>query len=89
MEVFNVSVIKIYKLNHSSLAILLLTFGNFNLTSFLRTQSFEDPYKCFERDQTPVDTHKIFEEKCQDHAGNLFKPGSDPLTSCCQCLEYE
>ena len=57
-----------------------------NLTTF-RPKGFEDTYSCSERDQAPVDTLKIFEEKCKDNAGNLFKPESDPLTSCCQCLE--
>ena len=57
-----------------------------NLTTF-RPKGFEDTYSCSERDQAPVDTLKIFEEKCKDNAGNLFEPESDPLTSCCQCLE--
>ena len=51
----------------------------------------EDPFKCFEHDNPPVDTSATFYDNCKDNHGNIYKPiiSEDPaqLTSCCECLE--
>ena len=52
----------------------------------------EDPYKCFEHDNPPVDTSATFYDGyCKDNLGIKYKPigPKDPaqLTSCCECLE--
>jgi len=53
----------------------------------------EDPYKCFEHDNPPVDTSATFQKYCKDNHGNIYKPTrpEDPaqLKSCCECLEYQ
>ena len=52
----------------------------------------EDPYKCFEHDNPPVDTSATFYDYCKDNHGNMFPPARRPedpvqLKSCCDCLE--
>ena len=53
----------------------------------------EDPYKCYEHDNPPVDTSATFYDNCKDNHGNIYKPTKpeDPaqLKSCCECLEYD
>ena len=42
-------------------------------------------YKCFQKDDAPVDAEIVFDDACKDLHGNKHKNGTT-LTSCCQCI---
>ena len=72
----------------SSLFCHLLLFHRYSSISIptIDLTPSQPDYKCFEKDDRPVDVGEIFENCCVDEHENKFKAG-DVLTSCCHCFK--
>ena len=72
--------------NHEDICLISIIFF-----IFLFDNIFDNIFKCFEKDNRPVDTEDIFRGfeadkwQCEDVHGNKYQKG-DKLISCCEYL---